>query len=213
MKSVGKKRLYQPEEANISEKAGRGAEERLPRSMPQVDRETGHVNLKTRGFHPPQGIPEGAEGRLPVPEGEPRPSIARQKPLFGGEFAPPEEKAEPTARPKPEQKSLFEVKKFSRSDFRVQGLKGFDNVNTWLTKVQPFIEKGYVIEYGHEGGRNGWARVVKIKKPGKGRLISKAAAPTFMKPEPVQGRLLGEPEYHDPPAAEGMDKTTKNGSV
>jgi hypothetical protein len=153
------------------------------------------------------------EEKLAVPEGTPQASLARQKPLFDGEFAPPEEKPEPPARPKPEQKSLFEIKKFSRSDFRAQGLKGFDNVNTWLTKVRPFIEKGYVIEYGHEGGRNGWARVVKNRKPGKGRLISKATAPNFMKPEPVQGRLPGEPEAHDHPADDGVDKTAKNGSV
>jgi hypothetical protein len=139
--------------------------------------------------------------------------MARQKPLFGGEFAPREEQTEAPVRPKPEQKSLFEFKKFSRSDFRVQGLRRFDNVNTWLTKVQPFVEKGYVIEYAHEGGRNGWARVVKIKKPGKGRLISKAAAPTFMKRGPLQGELLGEPGEIDASAGDGADKTAKNSSV
>jgi hypothetical protein len=150
------------------------------------------------------------EEKLAVPEGIPQASIARQKPLFDGEFAPPEEKPEPPARPKPEQKSLFEIKKFSRSDFRAQGLKGFDNVNTWLTKVQPFIEKGYVIEYGHEGGRNGWARVVKIRKPGKGRLISKATAPTLVNPENGQWELPGEDNASD---GDGVDKTAKNGPV
>lgn len=118
--------------------------------------------------------------------------MIRIKPLFDGEFAPPEEKPKTRARPKPGQKSLFEVKRFRRADFLAQGLNKFDNVNTWLMKVQPFVEKGYVIEYGHQGGRNGWARVAEIKKRRRGRLISKATAPTLVKPEPVQGELPGD---------------------
>ena len=155
-------------------------------------------------------IPERDTGHLAVAGGEPRSSMARQKPLFGGEFAPREEQTDAPVRPRPGQKSLFESQKFSRSDFRVQGLKGFDDINTWLTKVQPFVEKGYVIEYAHEGGRNGWARVVKIKKPGKGRLISKATAPNFMKREPLQGELIGEPGEFDASAGDDADKTAKN---
>jgi len=157
----------------------------------------------------PITIPEGDKGRLAAAAGEHRPSLVRQKPLFGGEFAPPEEKPVTPARPKPEQKSLFEVRKFSRSDFRAHGLKGFDNVNIWLTKVQPFVEKGYVIEYGHEGGRNGWSKVVTIKKPGRGRLISKAAAPTFMKREPAQGELPGALGEDNASAGDGVNKPPK----
>jgi hypothetical protein len=152
-----------------------------------------------------------SEGKLAVRGGTPRPSIAREKPLFDGEFAPPEEKLKAPARFKPEQKTLFEVKKLRRADFRAQGLRRFDNVNTWLMKVQPFMEKGYIIEYGHEGGRNGWARVLKIKKPGKGRLISKATVPTFTKTEPVQGELLGEPVEDDPPAGDHLTAKTLDG--
>ena len=158
-------------------------------------------------------ITEDDKGRLAAAGEEHRPSLVRQKPLFGGEFAPPEEKPEPLARPKPGQKSLFEVRKFSRSDFRAQGLKGFDDVNIWLTKVQPFVEKGYVIEYGHEAGRNGWARVVKIKNPGRGRLISKAAAPTFMKRESAQGQLPGALGEDIVSADDGAGKIANNGSL
>jgi hypothetical protein len=191
----GKPGFSQPEEGVENERQGpRRIAGDVPGAMPQVKRETNNNDFRPGTAQPGGSDPvRSGKGHLAVPKGTPRPSIARQKPLFDDEFAPPEEKPESLSRPKPEQKSLFGVKKFSRSDFRAQGLKGFDNVNTWLTKVQPFVEKGYVIEYGHKGGRNGWARVVKIKKPGKGRLISKAAAPTFVKPEPLQGKLPGEP--------------------
>ena len=118
--------------------------------------------------------------------------MTRIKPLFDGEFAPPEVKPKAHPRPKPKQKSLFKVKRLRRAHFLAQGLNRFDNVNTWLTKVQPFVEKGYVIEYGHEAGRNGWARVAEIKKRRRGWLISKATAPTFVKLEPVQGELPGD---------------------
>lgn len=123
------------------------------------------------------------------PDLEMTPPLFREQPLFGGEFAPPEEKPKARARTKPKQKSLFKVKRLRRAHFLAQGLDRFDNVNTWLTRVQPFVERGYVIEYGHEAGRNGWARVAEIKKRRRGRLISNATAPDFVKSEPIQGEL------------------------
>ena len=116
----------------------------------------------------------------------------RDVPLFGGEFAPPEEKPRTCARPKSRPRSLFRARRLGRGDFQSFGLHEFDNVNAWLTKVQRFVEKGYVIEYGHRGGKDGWARVVEVRKRQRGRLISKAIAPTFARPEPVQGALPGE---------------------
>jgi hypothetical protein len=121
--------------------------------------------------------------------------MTREVPLFVGEFAPPEEKPKARVRAKLRQRSLFRAKKLRRGDFPAFGLNRFDNINAWLTKVQRFVERGYVIEYGHQGGRDGWARVVDVRKHGRGGLISKAIAPTFAKPEPVQGELPGEPIF------------------
>jgi len=119
-------------------------------------------------------------------------SACREVPLFEGEFAPPEEKTRARRRPRPRPRSLFRAKRLGRGDFLAFGLDAFNNVNAWLTKVQRFVEKGYTIEYGHRGGKDGWARVVAVTKGKRGRLISKAIAPTFAKSEPVQGALPGE---------------------
>lgn len=120
-------------------------------------------------------------------------SLWREQPLFAGDFAPPDEKPKVRARIKPRQKSLFRARRLRHGDFLAYGLNKFDNVNAWLTKVQRFVEKGYVIEYGHHGGRDGWARVIEVRKRRRGGLISKAIAPTFVKPEPHQGELPAAP--------------------
>ncbi len=127
------------------------------------------------------------------PDHEMAPPLFREQPLFGGEFAPPEVNPKARVRPKPAQRSLVKAKRLRRAHFLAQGLNRFDNVNTWLPRVQPFVERGYVIEYGHEAGRNGWARVADIKKRKRGRLISNAKAPDFVKSEPLQAELLAEP--------------------
>ncbi len=117
--------------------------------------------------------------------------MIRIKPLFDGDFAPPEEKPKARARPKPRQRTLFRARKLRRGDFLAFGLNKFDNVNAWLAKVQRFVEKGYVIEYGHHGGKDGWSRVIEVRKRRRGGLISRAMAPTFARVEPVQGELPG----------------------
>lgn len=121
-----------------------------------------------------------------------------QRPLFGGEFAPLAEKAAPEPQPKAEQGELFETPKPERSEFDKLGLSKFGDINSWIEKAQPLVEKGYVIEYGHTGGTDGWARVVEVKKPGEGRLISKAKAPDLAKAA-RQERLPEASDFETPP--------------
>jgi len=63
--------------------------------------------------------------------------------------------------------------------FDSRGLGSFKDINVWRKQVQPFVEQGYLIEYGHEGGTKGWARLAGNVGPGKGRLIPR--------PKPVEG--------------------------
>jgi len=87
-----------------------------------------------------------------------------------------EEAPKKVETPKTEQEELFEMVKGEAKP----PLK-FKDINKWRKEIQPWVEKGYVVEYG-----DGWARVVEQNEPGKGKLISKAKAPEFGVEKEVQ---------------------------
>jgi len=106
-------------------------------------------------------------------------AIKKQLALFGGEFAPPEEPAKVLKAKPIEEPVLIEIPKRDKSIFDSRGLGTFKDINVWRKQVQPFVDQGYLVEYGHEAGAKGWARLAGNLGPGKGRLIPKA--------KPVEG--------------------------
>lgn len=80
-----------------------------------------------------------------------------------------------------------------------RGIRTFKDINTFLPKVQPLIERGYVIEYAHEAGTRGWAKIVGKKPPGEGRLISKSKPPPeFGKPKEEQLKITEKEKKQKP---------------
>lgn len=127
--------------------------------------------------------------------------------LFGKEVRPEEPKiTKPVKEGQPVTERLFKPEEKVPKDivsklvqpagFDQRGLASFSNVNKFLEKVNPAVEKGYVIEYGHTAGKDGWARVVDKKPPGQGKITSKGVKPPkFGEVAPVQLKLTKENNF------------------
>lgn len=129
--------------------------------------------------------------------------IEEPKDLFGRETA----ELKPEAKPKPIQETLFEEptpreRKYP-PPFDDRGLSRFDDINSWRKKVQPLIDEGYVIQYGHEAGAKGWGKIADKLEAGKGKLArSSVKVPEFGE-EKVQPTIVEEPLIKEKP--EGLE--------
>lgn len=92
--------------------------------------------------------------------------------------------------PKAEQKKLVEVERPERKypvGFDERGMTTFRDLNKWRYMIQSELDDGWVIEYGHKLGRQGWGRIVSKREPGKGELIpAKTTKEEALKKKPVQ---------------------------
>jgi len=97
----------------------------------------------------------------------------KYKDLFGKEIKVESDKKPEKVRI--EQPKLFEMEeregKYPKP-FDNRGLAKFSDVNKFRKAVQPALDEGYLVEYGHKAGAEGWAKIKDKREPGKGKLMS-----------------------------------------
>jgi len=96
-----------------------------------------------------------------------------------------------------EEKKLVEVEKPERKfpvGFDARGMTTFADLNKWRYMIQSEVDDGWVIEYGHKLGKQGWGRIIDKKEPGKGALVpAKIPKEEALKKEPFQLGIDVEP--------------------
>jgi hypothetical protein len=107
----------------------------------------------------------------PAPEKAP----VEEKPFSLAQEA--ENKPKPKA-PEVKQEKLFTepVEKKYPAGFDNRGIRKWRDIQTFRKEVQPVLNEGYVVEYGHDKGRDVWARITEKKEPGEGALVRSKTA-------------------------------------
>lgn len=145
--------------------------EKLPRSDAW-----GEVKGYERGFVAPDGkfiSIAGLDDLIKKTRAPEAPALTLEQ---EAEAPPPLPKAAPVEQPKLAEEPKAPPAAYPKP-FNKRGTMRFANLNKWAENIQPLVEDGWVIEYGHRMGANGWARIIEKRDPGQGQRISAGALP------------------------------------
>jgi len=120
----------------------------------------------------------------------------KYKDLFGKEVKIVSEKQ--PKKIKIDQPKLFEMEERPGkypAPFDNRGLAKFSDVNKFRKAVQPALDEGHLVEYGHKAGAEGWAKITGKRDPGKGKLMSVGVK----RPEMGELREKPAPTLEEPP--------------